>query len=1092
MLMQMTSGEHSPESATKQQTSPPTPAMTSTAVRTRPVTPTSSITSSTGKSRVCKRNEKGETLLHTAAIKGDVQSTKLLIRQGADVNCQDFAGWTPLHEACNHGFYEVAKQLLKAGANVNIQGLNDVTPLHDAAVNGHTKVVELLLKHGADPLQQNHRGQTPMNIARSSEIIQLLKNEIIYSSSDMSTPEARSPTSPESSSTEADINLDTEEDTNQDTEEDGNHPSSDGNQDISLRIGGDMNFEREDNRIADSATKFTATGSSNMEQPFRLHDLDSRQRNPNQGKMSPLHDGNQIDIIQHHNIDMNFSSPSSTQSSSSEPGLFDPHLTLTSHLRPEMNTRQDAIMLDSVKLSENAAPRQEDSSTDSDSSDSSDTESTKSDNADHGCLSSSDSSSSSESDSCKVGNTNKVLQEGQGKGEERTDKIDTSPPKDRNIFSTIQQSLSPGKASVGKNVSTTYSIKPQSSKEGHGHQDRTIPKITIRLPQLSPKRDNDRKRPKDEDPDRPKETGRRQSPVGHPSSNQDRTYEKHSELDKKIQTRESSRQTKTDDKNDSQSRSVIVTSSHSTSSSVDDASEIKTLLLKPRETGRIKEANSPATSTSSESSNTSSSSSRRRYSNKVDIDHSLVSSSSSNSGKIMTRSATLEGVTTRSSGRNSPKVAPESSTNSEKGDRTDRFSSKEMSPARSGKGSPQTVSGKSSPKVVTDTVSTAAGRMSPSRSSDNTTQQQQTVSKLMIRVGSGENGDQKNSQSGKLSPKGAGETGTTAKPEVTEERPQRVTRTLRSNSQAQAQANNTNNENCNQEKEKEPTINVPLTRSRRNQTESQQAPSEPNPVESHPRKRKMARHREPPAELPVIEPPVRQPAEQRTNSFEMYLNIRQNVAQRHKNMCPVRSKPPQGFLEYLTYRKSYMLQNSEAQKRNAVPKACAPETLVQPLKELFNEQEVPRVKLRMRHCIEREKLMMSAEQEIMRVHGNAARAMANQSVPFSVCSILRDQEIYNMPEQQQPEEDGKSIRQRFNGRQFLSWLRDVDDKYEKIKETLVQRHAHEIASLYAVQKMEWECRLNELHMYDAKKPPLISTEHVPVVELNKDFDLLPA
>ena len=41
----------------------------------------------------------------------------------------------------------------------------------------------------------------------------------------------------------------------------------------------------------------------------------------------------------------------------------------------------------------------------------------------------------------------------------------------------------------------------------------------------------------------------------------------------------------------------------------------------------------------------------------------------------------------------------------------------------------------------------------------------------------------------------------------------------------------------------------------------------------------------------------------------------------------------------------------------------------------------------------------------------------------------------------QPNEDSKgSIRQRYNGRQLLSWLQDVDDKYEKIKVRLLQMY----------------------------------------------------
>ena len=80
-------------------------------------------------------------------------------------------------------------------------------------------------------------------------------------------------------------------------------------------------------------------------------------------------------------------------------------------------------------------------------------------------------------------------------------------------------------------------------------------------------------------------------------------------------------------------------------------------------------------------------------------------------------------------------------------------------------------------------------------------------------------------------------------------------------------------------------------------------------------------------------------------------------------------------------------------------------------------------------------------QEILRVHGKAARALANQTVPYSVCGILKDQEIYNPSHftKETKEEnlvDKKDVRSRYNGRLFLSWLQDVDDKWEKIKVNL--------------------------------------------------------
>ena len=42
--------------------------------------------------RVYRRNERGETPLHTAAIKGDVDGMKKLINDGADVGAKDYAG----------------------------------------------------------------------------------------------------------------------------------------------------------------------------------------------------------------------------------------------------------------------------------------------------------------------------------------------------------------------------------------------------------------------------------------------------------------------------------------------------------------------------------------------------------------------------------------------------------------------------------------------------------------------------------------------------------------------------------------------------------------------------------------------------------------------------------------------------------------------------------------------------------------------------------------------------------------------------------------------------------------------------------------
>jgi hypothetical protein len=130
-------------------------------------------------------------------------------------------------------------------------------------------------------------------------------------------------------------------------------------------------------------------------------------------------------------------------------------------------------------------------------------------------------------------------------------------------------------------------------------------------------------------------------------------------------------------------------------------------------------------------------------------------------------------------------------------------------------------------------------------------------------------------------------------------------------------------------------------------------------------------------------------------------------------------------------RGTYVLQgNPNAQM--SVPLLNPPSSLNPQMKETFVVQEKVRHKLRLQHLVEKEKLVLSVEQEILRVHGRAARALSNQTLPFSVCTILKDEEVYNLLTPEQEEKD-ITARSRYNGRLFLSWLQDVDDKWDKIK-----------------------------------------------------------
>lgn len=165
-----------------------------------------------------------------------------------------------------------------------------------------------------------------------------------------------------------------------------------------------------------------------------------------------------------------------------------------------------------------------------------------------------------------------------------------------------------------------------------------------------------------------------------------------------------------------------------------------------------------------------------------------------------------------------------------------------------------------------------------------------------------------------------------------------------------------------------------------------------------------------------------------TNTYQMYIYLRSQIERKHRSLFPVQPKPPQGFKDYLLNRQSYLL----AGNTSADPVITLPTNMDDKLKAFFASQERERHKLKMQHVVEKEKLVLSVEQEILRVHGRAARALANQSVPFSACTILKDEEVYNIITPEQEEKD-RNARSRYNGRLFLSWLQDVDDKWEKIK-----------------------------------------------------------
>ncbi|CAF1603589.1 unnamed protein product, partial [Didymodactylos carnosus] len=158
-------------------------------------------------------------------------------------------------------------------------------------------------------------------------------------------------------------------------------------------------------------------------------------------------------------------------------------------------------------------------------------------------------------------------------------------------------------------------------------------------------------------------------------------------------------------------------------------------------------------------------------------------------------------------------------------------------------------------------------------------------------------------------------------------------------------------------------------------------------------------------------------------------------------------------------------------------------------------QEDERYRMRLRHQVERDKLILSHEQDILRLYGNATRSSINQDIPFSYCALLKDSEVYNFPSSLQTDKerltdsDGKPLnnetakrKHRWNGRFFIKTIDDSNFKYKRFSQDLNQRQRIEAETLYAMQRRVWLKHLS--------KDPSRTTNNdifIPSVEIKENF-----
>ncbi|XP_034036710.1 cyclin-dependent kinase 4 inhibitor C [Thalassophryne amazonica] len=99
---------------------------------------------------------------------GAPRVVEAVLKAGGNPHVRDHVcGLMVIHDAAREGFVETVRVLIEYGADVNVVDERGNLPLHLAAKEGNLEVVQLLLGCTADPTKPNKLGHTAAQLAHT-------------------------------------------------------------------------------------------------------------------------------------------------------------------------------------------------------------------------------------------------------------------------------------------------------------------------------------------------------------------------------------------------------------------------------------------------------------------------------------------------------------------------------------------------------------------------------------------------------------------------------------------------------------------------------------------------------------------------------------------------------------------------------------------------------------------------------------------------------------------------------------------------------------------------------------------------------------